>query len=259
MGRMHPRHAPPPPIRSGASAPVIGAIRTVTVLFADLVRSTDTRSRIGDPAADWHWLTIEHALVGAVANADGRVVKTVGDGLVAAFESASTALDAATAALQAIEGEQLRVGIATGDVAVVHHDVLGTPVVVAARLCRAAAPDQILATALVLAAAGTRTDVRTDWGGPLDLKGLPSPVDAISIRWQPTPTDRGLDEAPGAAGRHPATADARVFGETTTGRTTATGEEPRTPTTTHAVPARKVDAARVRGRTEHPTAPGVAR
>lgn len=267
MVRMHPPDAPSPVRRTGASAPVIGSVRTVTIVFADLVRSTDIRSRIGDPAADWHWLTIEHALVWAIAGADGRVVKSIGDGIVAAFESASTALDASIAAMRSVEHEQLRVGIATGDVAVVQHDLLGTPVVVAARLCRAARPNQILATPLVLAAAGTRTDARSDWRGQLDLKGLPSPIDATSIGWQvATNTDPALDPGPilshvsRSAGRSATRSGARPVSRTSTPEEPiANREEPNMSTTEQRVSAPDTDAASARGRVGNLTAPGVGR
>lgn len=267
MVRMYPPDAPSPVLRTGAKAPVIGSIRTVTIVFADLVRSTDTRSRLGDPAADWHWLTIEHALVGAIAGADGRVVKSIGDGIVAAFESASTALDASMAAMRSVEHEQLRVGIATGDVAVVQHDVLGTPVVVAARLCRAARPNQILATGLVLAAAGTRTDARSDWRGQLDLKGLPSPIDATSIGWQVTTTtgpaldpDPTLNHVSGSTGRSATRSSARPVSRTPTpDQPSANLEEPNMSTTEQRVPAANMDAPGARGPVGNLTASGVGR
>lgn len=171
------------PLEHDVPAPA-GSIRTATVMFTDVVASTSTRTLLGDTAADWRWLTIEHSLASEIAAAGGRVVSFLGDGLLATFEAASSALDAARQVMTATTAAQLRIGIATGDVAFIHPDVLGTPVVIAARLCAAAEPDQILAAELVSRTAGSRTRAQVTSAGVFALKGLPRPIDAVSIRWE---------------------------------------------------------------------------
>jgi hypothetical protein len=65
-------------------------------------------------------------------------------------------------------------------------DVFGTPVVEAARLVAVAASGQILCTALVRAVAGSRAGVEFSDAGSLELKGLPDPVPACLVAWEPT-------------------------------------------------------------------------
>ena len=75
----------------------------------------------------------------------------------------------------------MRVGISAGEVTVEDGDVFGTPVVEASRLCGAAAPGQVLATA---AAAGlSRHGPATRAVEPLTLKGFPEPVPAFEVEW----------------------------------------------------------------------------
>ena len=70
----------------------MSSVETVTILITDLVGSTGLESRIGPGAADQ--LRDEHfaLLRAAIEEAGGREVKNTGDGLIAAFESASSAV-----------------------------------------------------------------------------------------------------------------------------------------------------------------------
>ena len=79
----------------------------------------------------------------------------------------------------------IRVGVSAGEVTEDDGDYFGDPVVEAARLCAAAEGGQILAAEVVRAMVGrhaTQTFVEV---GPLDLKGLPHPVDAVEVVWEP--------------------------------------------------------------------------
>jgi hypothetical protein len=125
----------------------------------------------------------------------GRVVKGLGDGIMATFAGALDAVAAAVAIQQGIDrfnrsGKSsmplsVRVGLSAGDVASEGDDVHGTPVIEAARLCVAAAGGEILASEMVrwLARAGA-TQVFTSVGN-LELKGLADPVPAVRVEWQP--------------------------------------------------------------------------
>ena len=126
------------------------------------------------------------ALADAVVTHRGRVVKGAGDGILAAFESASDAVKASVAMQRAVEAMgrrrrlelAIRVGISAGDVSWENGDCFGLPVVEAARLEAAAAPGQILAadTIRVLARGRAGADFRPI--GELVLKGLDEPVSA---------------------------------------------------------------------------------
>jgi class 3 adenylate cyclase len=168
------------------------AVETVTVLVTDLVESTRLASRVGPDAADA--LRHEHfaLLREAIAAAGGHEVKTTGDGLMVVFAGAAGAVACAVAAQQALErrnrraGERLamRVGVALGDVTSDRGDVFGMPVVEAVRLCDAASGGQILATDLVRIIGG-RGGHAFRPVGPLELRGLPEPVAAFEIGWEP--------------------------------------------------------------------------
>ena len=81
----------------------MNSVQTVTILITDLVGSTALESRIGPAAADE--LRSEHfsLLRSAIGEAGGREAKNTGDGLVAAFDSASQAVSCAVAMQQRFE------------------------------------------------------------------------------------------------------------------------------------------------------------
>ncbi len=166
---------------------------TATVLFTDLVGSTELMARLGDAAFDD--LRSEHfsRLREAMAACGGHEVKNTGDGLLATFSSAVDALAAAVAAQQATDRHSrsapvpiaIRVGLALGEVAFEDADVFGTPVVEAARLVAAAGAGQILATSVVKLVAGSRAGVEFTELAPLQLKGLPDPMPVCDVAWEP--------------------------------------------------------------------------
>ena len=170
---------------------------TVTVLFTDLVGSTAQRSALGDDAADDLVQVHDRLLREAVGAQRGTVVKSTGDGVMAVFDAASDGVAAAVAIHHAVElhnrtvhpSQQLvlRVGLSAGDVHFMAHDCHGTPVVEAARLEAAAEPGQILVSDNVRSLVGSRGGHTFDPVGTLELKGLPAPVVAHEVRWEPPP------------------------------------------------------------------------
>ncbi len=162
--------------------------QTVTILFCDLVSSTERRARLGDDAADEFIHRFMTALREAVARHDGTEVKDLGDGLMAAFPaSAADAVSCASdmhRAMPALDPNyppQLRVGISSGEVAEKGNDWSGLAVVEAARLQAAAAPGQTLASAVVRSLVGTRRALRFRDVGALTLKGLPAELLTVEV------------------------------------------------------------------------------
>lgn len=166
---------------------------TATVLFTDLVGSTELMTRLGDAAFDD--LRGEHfaGLRNAMTACGGEEVKNTGDGLLVTFASVVDGLAAAVAAQRVTHRQSrsapapvaIRVGLALGEVAFEDGDVFGTPVVEAARLVAAARPGQILATTVVKVVAGSRAGVEFADLGALELKGLPDPVPVCEVVWEP--------------------------------------------------------------------------
>jgi class 3 adenylate cyclase len=144
-----------------------------TLLFTDLVNSTEMAHRIGDAA--WRELLSAHyeAIRTALELHRGREVCTTGDGLLATFDGPAAALRCAGAIGRAAarEGVHVRASVHVGEVELVGADVRGVAVHEAARILGEAAADEILvsATTRTLAtAAGFDFTSR----GTRQLKGL---------------------------------------------------------------------------------------
>lgn len=164
---------------------------TLTVLFTDLVSSTELRSRLGDERADRLRREHDDIVATAVGRNGGTVVKGLGDGMMAAFAAPSGAIAAAVAIQQAIDARNrsapvplaLRVGVSAGEVRVEEADVFGTAVVEASRLCAAAEAHQVLMSDLVRQLAGSRSMAATRPVGSLTLKGLGEPLPTVEVQW----------------------------------------------------------------------------
>jgi class 3 adenylate cyclase len=122
----------------------------VTLLFTDLVNSTELLARVGDEQAQRIFQAHRRLLKDTVAAHGGQEVKWLGDGMMSVFASAADAVRAAVAMQQAARrraaGERLalRVGLHAGEVLREETDYFGTPVVIARRLCDHAQAGQIL-------------------------------------------------------------------------------------------------------------------
>ena len=145
-----------------------------TVLFTDIVASTEQLAARGDDAwgrtLDNHDRTMER-LVGAYR---GRVVKSTGDGILATFDGPARAVRCAAEILHAAEeqGIRLRAGLHTGEIEIRPTDVLGIAVHTANRIASLADPGEILVSRPVVdltAGSGIQFHAR----GELELKGVP--------------------------------------------------------------------------------------
>jgi DNA-binding NarL/FixJ family response regulator len=156
----------------------------VTILFTG---STALFERKGDEAADA--VRREHfaALRRAVDEHGGREVKSTGDGLMVAFPSAVAAvrcavdMQRATAATGELE---LSVGLDAGEPLPEGDDLYGTSVIVASRLCDAAASGEILASEIVSRVAGSRVAELLEPAGAMRLRGVSERVAASRVRWR---------------------------------------------------------------------------
>jgi class 3 adenylate cyclase/tetratricopeptide (TPR) repeat protein len=172
-----------------------GTVETVTVMFTDLVGSTELASRVGPDAAEE--LRVEHfdLLREAIAASNGREVKNVGDGLMVVFASAAAAIACAASIQRRIESRNrradhpfgVRVGVAMGDASRRDDDYFGPPVVEAARLCAAASGGQILLSEVTRIMVGRRGGHHFAPIGDLELKGLPGPVATSELVWKSEP------------------------------------------------------------------------
>ncbi|MDP9183766.1 MAG: adenylate/guanylate cyclase domain-containing protein, partial [Actinomycetota bacterium] len=125
-----------------------GELPVLTVGFVDIVDYTRS-SRDWDPARLERTLeTFERDLSLRVAAVGGRVVKTLGDGVLFTTGSPRSATDVAMDTVDAHVGDDelpsVRAGVATGPVLVRLGDVFGDPVNLASRLCDLARPSSVL-------------------------------------------------------------------------------------------------------------------
>lgn len=175
-------------------------LRLVAVLFTDIVSSTELFSdldrRRGERLRKRHY-----ELLGDVVGAHGgTLVKTLGDGMMASFPSASSALACAGAMQRAVAARRsddegrvaVRIGLSAGEAAFDEGDYHGAPVVEASRLCAAAGPGQVLLPALTRTLAGPDPGHCFREGGWLELKGIAEPVEVAELLWQTADRSAGL-------------------------------------------------------------------
>ncbi|MBV8979826.1 MAG: AAA family ATPase [Acidimicrobiia bacterium] len=175
----------------------------MTLLFTDLVGVEQTLERLGDEGFEQVRRTHFHLLREVVARHGGAEVKNLGEGLMIAMASASAAVRCAVEIQRGVhrqnaaggERMQVRVGLHVGEPIQDEADYFGTPVVVAKRLCDLAQPGEILASGLVRDLVGARRDVQFDEVGPVALKGLATPTEAVRVLWQTDATSASGDAA----------------------------------------------------------------
>ncbi len=160
-------------LTGGRQAPE-GQVVTTSVLFTDIVSSTEQSARLGHRR--WTRLVEEHDAMtrATVQRYQGREVKSTGDGFLLTFDAGSRAVRAALEIVRAASalGLELRAGVHTGEVEVRPDDVVGLPVSIAKRVCDLAGADQVFVTDVVrLMLAGA--DVAFDDHGTHELKGVP--------------------------------------------------------------------------------------
>jgi pimeloyl-ACP methyl ester carboxylesterase len=149
--------------------------RLATVLFTDIVGSTERAAKLGDRR--WRALLEDHhdAVRQAVERSGGRLVKTTGDGALAIFDSPAAAIESARTAVReaAQVGVPIRAGIHTGECELMGDDVGGIAVHVGARIAALAAPGEVLVSSTVKElVAGSRTTFADR--GVHELKGVPA-------------------------------------------------------------------------------------
>jgi len=178
---------PAHPVGTPYTAPAMRAI-----LFTDVCGSVAQTQALGD---DGHMqLLREHNEIvrSELAARDGREVKHTGDGIMASFTSIVDAVDFAVAVQRRMHARNqdattpfdLSIGISAGEpVTDEHDDLFGAAVQLAARLCAAAAPGDIAASAGVRELCIGKTFLFED-RGVLNLKGMPLPTQAYSVSWR---------------------------------------------------------------------------
>lgn len=152
--------------------------RLATVLFTDIVDSTPTAARAGDHA--WRQTLDRHDSISAalIAEHQGELIKTTGDGVLATFDGPSRAVRCAGALHDAVSalGIPIRAGLHTGEIEVRGDDIAGLGVHIASRVAGLAAAGETLVS-------GTVKDLVTGAGFEFDDQGN-HPLKGIEGKWQ---------------------------------------------------------------------------
>ncbi len=145
-----------------------------TVLFTDLVGSTQHAAELGDRR--WRDLVEQHhaAVRGELARFDGREVDTAGDGFFATFDGPARGIRCAQAIVESVRplGLDVRAGLHTGEVELADGKIAGIAVNIGARVAGQAEGGEVLVS-------GTVTDLVAGSGlefedrGVTALKGVP--------------------------------------------------------------------------------------
>jgi class 3 adenylate cyclase len=162
-----------------------------TILFTDIVGSTSLTRKLGDEAV-MELIHLHDSIVrDALKELGGREIKHLGDGIMASFVSAASAVKCATRVQRDLvkQGREngdralkVRVGIAAGEPVEHHDDLFGVTVQLAARLCSHAQPEEILVSNVVAELCQGKVLPFQD-ARELDLKGFDQPVRAHAVAW----------------------------------------------------------------------------
>jgi class 3 adenylate cyclase len=145
-----------------------------TVLFTDIVGSTDQAAALGDH--EWRNLLERHhgTIRTLLARYRGREIDTAGDGFFASFDGPARAVRCARALVAAVRplGIEIRAGLHTGEVETIDDKVGGLAVAIGARVASLAGPGEVLVSSTVKDLTAGSGLVFED-AGERDLKGVP--------------------------------------------------------------------------------------
>ena len=145
-----------------------------TILFVDIVRSTEKAARLGDS----RWTQVMNHYYAAVRrelkSLRGKEVVTTGDGLLATFDTPATGIRCATAIREAVRtlGLEIRVGLHAGEYKVSGAEVFGLAFHIGARVAAKARAGEVLVSSAVKDLM-SQSEVRFKDRGVHQLKGVP--------------------------------------------------------------------------------------
>lgn len=165
-----------------------------TVVFADLFGSTGVFESLGNAKATEAVTEATAWVAEKVAANGGRVIKLLGDGVLATFDQS---LNAITAVVDIQRSYQLRlaklppqlymplrIGVVRGDVMLVDDDCYGDAVNIASRLSEITGPHQIWVNDQAIENSPERHDVHYRLLGPIAIRGRSEPCTVYQIEWK---------------------------------------------------------------------------
>ncbi len=164
----------------------------VTVMFTDMVGSTDLTQARGDAAAQEVVRRHNSIVRGALAQYQGKEIKHTGDGIMASFLSAAAAVEATVTIQRQVRqinermpslGLHLRIGLNAGEPIEEEDDLFGATVQLAARVCATTNADQTLCTGVVKDLSANKGATTFKPMGEKYLKGFKDPVPLFEVVW----------------------------------------------------------------------------
>ncbi len=166
---------------------------STTVVFADLTGSTGVFESLGNARATQAITRLTTWIAEVCQAHSGRVVKMLGDGVLAVFPVSNQGI-AAVVEMQRVHHKRiqswpenlrmhLQVGVACGEIVEVNGDCYGDAVNVASRLSDISGPDQIWATDTAILGLSSK-DVRFRSLGAVNLKGKTEASVVYRVEWQ---------------------------------------------------------------------------
>jgi adenylate cyclase len=164
-----------------------------TVVFTDLHGSTAVFEALGNAVATDTVTKITRWIGQQCVQGGGRIVKTLGDGVLAMFPDEQHAVTAMVELQRAYTARimpkqiafhmPVRIGVASGEVEIVAGDCYGDAVNVAARLCDLCGPSQIWANAAALKGVREANGMTFRELGPINIRGRAEPCKVFQIEW----------------------------------------------------------------------------
>ena len=164
----------------------------VTVMFTDMVGSTNLTQTRGDEVAQQVIRTHNRIVRDALNQYGGKEVKHTGDGTMASFSTTSNGVEAAIFIQQKTESHNvsnaglplhLKIGINAGEPIAEDDDLFGATVQLAARIVDKASSEQILVSEIVRGICADK-DFSFSKQGKYDLKGFAEPITLFEVVWE---------------------------------------------------------------------------
>ena len=159
-----------------------------TIIVTDVVDSTVLMERLGDREGVAMLRAQEEVIRKCLERSSGRLVKSLGDGVLASFDSVVRALECSLDAQAEVSkwaadrdpSIQIRVGLAAGEPVEDGDDIFGSAVHLASRICGRCEPGGVLVAAAVRELAIGKDYLFED-KGEAQLKGFQDPVRLFSV------------------------------------------------------------------------------
>ena len=165
-----------------------------TVVFTDLFGSTSVYEALGNAQATQAVTQVTNWIATTIGAHGGRVVKLLGDGVLALFRNNRSAINAVVeiqrkhqermARVAVAHRLPIRIGVACGDVEMVKDDCYGDAVNVAARLSDLSGANQIWANSAALEGINEAEGVRFRVLGPISIRGRAEPCTVHQVDWE---------------------------------------------------------------------------